>query len=219
MSGFRATHFSEIQVMDDGRAPLRPVRHHFGITTFGVTTWTAEQAGDRLINEHDEADVNKEELYLVLQGRARFELDGEQVDAPVGTFVYAAPAVKRTAFAEEAGTTLVAMSGGAPGKPYEVEGWELSAPMMQLFQAGKFDEAADWVTERLQSGELQASSTLYYNLACAEARAGRRPAALQHLAQSIEMDDQFRALASKDSDFDPIREQPEFRALVPDSAN
>ena len=40
-----------------------------------------------------------EELYLVLQGRAVFELDGERVDAPAGTFVFARPGVKRTAFA------------------------------------------------------------------------------------------------------------------------
>ena len=75
---------------------------HFGITSFGVNTWTGKSAGDRIINEHDEADEH-EELYLVQQGRATFELDGERVDAPAGTLVFARPGVKRTAFAEEAG--------------------------------------------------------------------------------------------------------------------
>lgn len=214
MSSYQAAHFSEIQVMDDGRCPLRPVRHHFGITTFGVTTWTAEAAGDRLLNEHDETDLGQEELYLVLQGRARFEVDGEPVDAGTGTFVYAPPAVKRTAFAEEAGTTVVAIGGGAPGQPYEVQGWELMAPMMRLFQAGEHAQAADWVTERLASGELVASAALFYNLACAESLAGRPDEAIQHLGRSLEMDGQFRGLAANDSDFDPIRETPEFGALV-----
>jgi hypothetical protein len=43
MSTYKAAHFSEIQVMDDGRCPLRPVRHHFGITTFGVTNVDRER--------------------------------------------------------------------------------------------------------------------------------------------------------------------------------
>ena len=59
-----------------------------------------------------------EELYLVHQGRATFELDGERVDAPAGTLVFARPGVKRTAFAEEPETTLLAL-GGTPGKAYE----------------------------------------------------------------------------------------------------
>ncbi len=62
-----------------------------------------------------------EELYLVLRGRATFELDGEQVDAPAGTFVFARPGVKRTAVAAEPETTLLAL-GGVPGKPYATVG-------------------------------------------------------------------------------------------------
>ncbi len=62
--------------------------------------------GDRIINEHDESDDDSdEELYVVHCGRARFELDGELVEPPAGTFVFAPPGVKCTAFAEEAGTT------------------------------------------------------------------------------------------------------------------
>ena len=214
MSSYQTAHFSEIQVMDDGRCPLRPVRHHFGITTFGVTTWTADAAGDRLINEHDEAELGQEELYLVLQGRARFEFDGEPVDAGAGTFVFAPPEVKRTAFAEEAGTTLVAMGGGAPGQPYVVQGWELLGPMWKLFGAGEHAQAADWATEHLESGDLEPSANLFYNLACAESLAGRHQQAIGHIGQAFEMDGQLRSLASKDSDFDAIRERPEFQALM-----
>jgi hypothetical protein len=68
--------------------------------------------GDRLINEHDESQEHDlhEELCLVSEG-ATFELDGERVDAPAGTLVFVRPEVKRTAFAEEPGTTLVALGG------------------------------------------------------------------------------------------------------------
>src|SRR5512145_1310464 len=109
MSGYAVAQLDEIDEQNDGRCPWRPVRHHFGITAFGVNAWTARAAGDRLINEHDEADEGEEELYFVTEGRAVFELDGERRDAPSGTFVSVRAGVKRTAFAEEPGTTLLAL--------------------------------------------------------------------------------------------------------------
>ena len=129
MRSYAVAQLDEIDEVNDGREPLRPVRHHFGITSFGVTAWTARNAGDRIINEHDESEPDSsEELYLVLRGRAVFELDGERVAAPAGTFVFAPPGVKRTAFAEEPETTVLAL-GGTPGKAYEPDGWELWAPL------------------------------------------------------------------------------------------
>jgi len=116
MSGYAFAHLDEIDELDDGRCPWRPVRHHFGITAFGINVWTARDAGDRIINEHDEAGPDpNEELYLVLRGRAVFELDDERLDAPAGTLVFVRSDVKRTAFADEAGTTIIAV-GGVPGK-------------------------------------------------------------------------------------------------------
>jgi hypothetical protein len=87
MAGFAAAHVSGVEEITDGRCPWRPVRHHFGIQSFGVNAWTAAKAGDRIINEHDENDEGEqqEELYFVQEGRARFELDGQAVDAPAGT--------------------------------------------------------------------------------------------------------------------------------------
>ena len=49
-------------------AKWTPVRNHFGITAFGVNAYTARNAGDRLIGEHDHADPTDEqhqELYFV----------------------------------------------------------------------------------------------------------------------------------------------------------
>ncbi|MCY7303172.1 MAG: hypothetical protein LH654_09085 [Thermoleophilia bacterium] len=128
MSGYSVARVDEIEEINDGRCPSRPVRHHFGITSFGINSWSRREVGDRIINEHDESDCEEEELYLVQRGRARFELDGDRVDAPAGTFVFARPGVKRTAFAEEPGTTIVSI-GGTPGKSYEPIGWELWAPI------------------------------------------------------------------------------------------
>ena len=55
MSDHTVTKLDEIEEISDGRCPWRPVRHELGITAFGVNAFTGKQAGDRIINEHDEA--------------------------------------------------------------------------------------------------------------------------------------------------------------------
>jgi tetratricopeptide (TPR) repeat protein len=211
VSKFAIAHLDEIEEVSDGRCPWRPVRHRLGITAFGVSAWTAGEAGDRLINEHDESDDQQEELYLVTQGRARFELDGESRDAPVGTFVSVLPGVLRTAFAEEPGTTLVAI-GGVSGKPYEPHGYHLWAPIKPLYDTGRYAEAADRGRAAIEA-EPQLADAMY-NLACCESLAGRTDEALRHLRRSIELSEPFRAWARDDSDFAPIRENTEFKELV-----
>src|SRR5947209_1518242 len=143
MSGHAVAHVDEINEISDGRWPSLPVRDHFGITSFGVNAWVGRDVGDRLINEHDEGEVaeGQEELYLVHRGRARFELDGERIDAPAGTFVFVQPGAMRTAFAEEPGTMLIAL-GGRPGEAYEPTGYEIWAPLAPLYEAGEYAQAA-----------------------------------------------------------------------------
>lgn len=212
MNDYAIAHLDEIEEVDDGRCPWRPVRHHFGITSFGANAWTARAAGDRIVNEHDESEPDSdEELYLVLQGRATFELDGKRIDAPAGTFVFVKPGVKRTAFAEEAGTSILAL-GGVPGKAYEPQGWELWAPVRPLYERGAYAEAAD------RGRELAVAHPEYpallYNVACCESLAGRTSDAIEHLREAIERSDRCRDYARGDSDFDPVRGEPAFEELV-----
>ena len=210
MSDYDVAQLSEIDEISDGRVPWRPLRHHFGITSFGVNAFTATEAGVRLINEHDEADEH-EELYVVQQGRARFELDGKDVDAPEGTLVYAKPGVKRTAFAEEPGTTLIAI-GGAPGQAYEPHGYEVWSQLDPLFEAGEYEQVADRGRELLEGHPEYPG--VFYNVACAEALAGRSADAIEHLRHAIERSERFRNLAREDSDFDSLRDEPAFNELV-----
>jgi tetratricopeptide (TPR) repeat protein len=209
-TGYTLAHLDQITEMSDGRQPWRPVRHHFGITSFGANTWTGHRAGDRIINEHDEEGDN-EELYLVHRGRARFELDGEQVDAPEGTFVFAKPGVKRTAFAEEPETTILAL-GGTPGQAYEPDGWELWAPVGPLYQEGRYAEAADMARDIVEANPDYPS--LLYNLACCESLAGRREDAVRHLRPAIERSAQLRRLAVEDDDLAAIRDDPAIKELL-----
>ena len=117
------------------------------------------------------------------RGRARFELDGEQLDAPAGTFVFVRPGVKRTAFAEEPGTTIIAL-GGTPGKAYEPTGFEIWAPLGALYQAGEYAEAADRGQELIKAHPEY--PMLLYNVACCESLAGRAADAIEHLRLAIE---------------------------------
>jgi tetratricopeptide (TPR) repeat protein len=217
MSDYAIARIDEIDEITDGRCPWRPVRFHFGIRAFGVNAFTARDAGDRLINEHDESDEAdlQEELYLVQRGRATFELDGERVDAPAGTLVFTRPGVKRTAFAEEPGTTLVAL-GGTPGKAYEAKGGELWMPLHHLYEAGKYDQAADRGREAIEAHPEYPAPL--YNLACCESLAGRTADAIKHLRLAVDASEQFRSMAAEDADFDPIRDEAAFKELIASGA-
>lgn len=212
MNGYSVAHVDDIPELDSpGESPMRPVRHHFGITSFGVNAWIARSAGDRMINEHDEGPDANEELYIVTRGSAVFELDGERREAPEGTFVFVPAEVKRTAFAEEAGTTVVSV-GGTVGKPYSPVGWELWYPLRKLYAAGEY--AA--VLERLR--EIVAVHPQYglllYNLACLESLTGDTADAVEHLRQSIELSERFRDYAREDSDLDAIRDEVAVKELL-----
>ncbi|MFN2432124.1 MAG: hypothetical protein ABR599_04785 [Gemmatimonadota bacterium] len=110
----------------------KPIRHHLGILGFGVNAYVARSAGDALVPEHDEVPAEgpglegHEELYFVSRGRARFRVDGEDVDAPAGTLVFVRdPTVVRSAVAAEDGTTVL-VAGAQPGIAFSVSPWETS---------------------------------------------------------------------------------------------
>jgi hypothetical protein len=123
-------HLDDIAVVpgDPGEGDWRPVRNHLGIDAFGVNAFVASAAGDRIIEEHDEAapGAPHRELYFVAVAadRVTFRVDGETVGASAGTFVYIAdPGARRSAIAGASGDTVLAI--GAPaGAPFEVSAWE-----------------------------------------------------------------------------------------------
>jgi mannose-6-phosphate isomerase-like protein (cupin superfamily) len=188
---------------------MRPVRHHLGITAFGTNAWTAANEGDRLLPEHRE-DEGNEELYVVLRGRARFEIDGESLDASAGTLVFVEPESNRTAFAEDAGTTVLAI-GSRVGQPYEVGGWEVWAEFHPAYEAGDYDGVVDRARETVEASEYAAP---LYNLACCEALAGRKEDAIGHLRVAFERRPSLRDLAKEDTDLNPLQDEPAFRELV-----
>ena len=212
MAGFTVAHLDDIEEFGDDGSHYRPIRLQLGITAFGATAWTAHAAGDPVINLHDEGDPTADqELFLVVRGHAVFEIEGERVDAPAGTLVFAPPRTRRTAVAEQDGTMIVAIEG-TPGRGYEARGWELWAPLAPLYQAGAYAEVADRL--RTVVAAHPSYPMLWFNLACCDSRRGRTADALDHLRRAVEMSEEFRAAAKTDADLDPIRDEPEFRRLI-----
>jgi hypothetical protein len=211
MARYGIARLQDIEELDDGRCPYRPVRHHFGITTFGATTWTAENAGDRVLNEHDEKD-EFDELYVVLSGTARFELEGDTVDAQPGTFVHVPAGVMRTAFAQEPGTTILAVGGGRDGEPYRPGGWEVWSPLQPLMEAGRHEELVARARPLLEDGAPYPE--VLYNVACSEALLGRTDDALDHLRRAVELMPEIRRFANEDEDLAALRDEPAFTELI-----
>ena len=208
---YEIARLQDIEELDDGRCPYRPVRHHFGITTFGATTWSAENAGDRLLNAHDEKD-EFDELYLVLSGAAGFVLAGDTVQAPTGTFVHVPAGVMRTAFAEDAGTTVLAISGGREGEPYRPGGWEVWSPLRALMQAGQHEELVARARPVLDDGPPYPE--LLYHVACSESLLGRTADALDHLRRAIALMPEIARYARDDEDLAALRDEPGFAELT-----
>jgi tetratricopeptide (TPR) repeat protein len=185
----------------------RPVRRRFGIKAFGTNAYTPGVSG-QVVEEHTEGQLEHEEIYLVLRGRVRFTIDGNDHELGAGQLVFVRdPSLKRggVALTEDAAVLAV---GGKAGQPHEISAWEyvfVSAPHVQ---AGRWDEAERLMQEGLE--ERPGNPGLLYNLACLEARAGKPEPALDHLLAAVDADERFREYAQTDEDFASIRDDPRF---------
>jgi quercetin dioxygenase-like cupin family protein len=210
--GYEVAHIDELEELpiNKGEFVWRPVRRRFGISAFGTNAYTA-RAGQRVIEEHTESGGH-EELYVVLRGRATFTLDGEEVDAPAGTLVFARPGTKRGAIAVEDGTAVLGV-GAKPGVVFEPSPWE------DIFAAGSYADLGQVEKARtLIEGAVAARPDEWqghYNFACFEALHGDPEAAIAELQRAHELEPaQVSEYARGDSDFDSIREDPRFSAIA-----
>lgn len=192
------------------RGGWAPIRGHFGIEAFGVNSWTSSAAGEEVISDHSEEQSGHEELYVVLEGRATFTVDGKEIDAPTGTIVFVGePATQRKAVAAEPSTTVLAV-GAKPGEAYRPLGWEWSSEAFPFFGSGESERAYELLAAA--NRDHPDAPSVLYNLACAEALTGKGDEAVEHLRRAVELYPGFADYARDDSDFDSIRERPEFPA-------
>jgi mannose-6-phosphate isomerase-like protein (cupin superfamily) len=105
------------------RRKAHDVRGFLGVDSFGVNAFDAHQ-GELLVVPHDESGKGEqnEELYLVVEGSARFVCEGETVDLFPGELLYARPGVHREAVALETPTMLFIV-GGRRGEAYSPPIW------------------------------------------------------------------------------------------------
>jgi tetratricopeptide (TPR) repeat protein len=189
----------------------RPVRRHFDIKAFGVNAYTAEETGQRVVEEHRE-ESGHEELYVVISGRATFMVDGEEHDAPTGTLVHCTPGTLRGAVAAEPGTTVLGI-GAKPGEIFQPSGWEWVFAGVSLLEQGDEEGAR----RELEAG-IAANPGAWqgpFNLACVEARLGNRDAAIEQLERAAQLDREAVAeYAPGDSDFASIMDDRRFLALT-----
>jgi hypothetical protein len=211
--GYRVAQLDDFELKPWRETLTGRVRHELGITAFGVNTWVGPNVGDRVIPEHaEDQEGDQDELYVVMRGRARFEVNEDTFDAPQGTLVYVpAGPNRRTAFAEEPETTVLAV-GATAGKAYEDHGWELWFPLHEMFEAGDYEGVIATGREVIEANPQYGMPL--YNLACAESLGGHPEDAIRHLGMAIDRWDGSRDLARKDSDFDAIRDEPGFQELV-----
>jgi hypothetical protein len=185
----------------------RPVRRHFGIQAFGTNAYTPGASG-QVIEEHTEQTYGHEEIYVVLRGRVRFTIDGNDHELGPGQLVFVRePSLRRSAIALTDDAAVLAV-GGRPGEPHEVTPWEYTFAASQHLRAGRLDEARQVVREGLDT--KPGNAPLLYALACIEAVAGEHDTALDLLNQSVATEERFRGYAQTDEDFAAIRDDPRF---------
>ena len=189
-----------------------PVREHLGISAFGVNAYTPGEDGT-LIGEHDEVGSGQEELYVVLDGKATFEIDGDTVEAPAGTFVLVPPESRRKATGN--GTVLVV--GATPGEAHRAfdwgEAWTFHSDSMRAYGEQRYADALAAVREGLEHSPDHPG--LHYNYACFATLAGdTSDETFGHLRRSVELFPRFREQARRDDDFTAVRDDPRFKEAL-----
>lgn len=205
---WKVAHLDEIE----RRGRDIPVREHLGIQAFGINAFTPDEDGT-LVNEHDEAGAGQEELYIVLDGNATFEVDGEIVNASPGTLVFVGPQSRRKAIGD--GTILAV--GGTPGEAYQGvdwgEAWPFHRESMTAYGEQRYADALEAVRGALE--RMPDHAGLNYNYACFATLAGDTgDETFARLRRSVEQLPRFRDDARRDDDFTAVRDDPRFEQAL-----
>ena len=194
------------------RGSFIPLREFLGIHSFGMNARLPSEDGT-LINEHDESGSGQEEVYVVLDGNATFEVDGETFDAPAGTLVSVQPGLSRKA----TGDATVLVMGGTPGEAYQAldwgEAWQVQSESMAAYGEQRYADALEIVRRGLE--QYPDNPGLNFNYACFASLAGEvDDETFSHLRRSVELYDPFRQQARTDDDLAAVRDDPRFEEAL-----
>ncbi|MBX7164880.1 MAG: tetratricopeptide repeat protein [Pirellulales bacterium] len=79
-------------------------------------------------------------------------------------------------------------------------------------RTSRLDQAIDALEHALAADSSEA--VVPYNLACYWSLAGNKQRALEYLSTALALNGDFRDLVGEESDFDTLRDDPDFQALV-----
>ena len=126
MADYSAVQIDETEAIFGGA--FRRVRASLGVTSFGMQVLQMPPDADFYPN-HDHAESGQEEVYVVLDGSADFDIEGDHVSAKRDTVVRVGPQTKRTIKPGPDGVRLLCL-GATPGEAYSPPEWsELGGPM------------------------------------------------------------------------------------------
>ena len=210
LDGERARHgrLADLAPAEIGDHFWHPLRRALGITGFGAGLYTAPSAGDVLVGSHDELGESSnrhEELYVVLSGRASFEVDASTLELGPEEFLLVAPEASRGAKALTDRTSVLVI-GGTPGAvtPAPYEHWYTALTATEPAEAAEL--AAAGLVDYPSHGQLN------YQLACFRALAGDLDTAAANLRQAVASDGRAWEWLSDDADLDALRSR---RGSVP----
>ena len=185
MSEYTVVKIEEIEEIDDGREPFRPVRHHLGITSFGVNSWTGARGRRPDHQRARRGRAGRERGAVRRRQRAREVRARRRERGCPGRHARLREArLKRTAYAEEPNTTLLAI-GGAPGRGVRARRLGALGAAQCRLSGGQVRRG-----RRPRPGARRGQpeyAGLLYNVACAESLAGRKEDAIEHLRRSLEL--------------------------------
>lgn len=122
MANFTIKHRDEFEAMEgSGGATWKLARKALGTSCFGFNLVEIAPGGQ--IPEHDEAGSGQVEVYIVLEGEATLRLEGEDHDAPAGTFASIEPAASRTILNRSDAPVTAMLIGVQPEGGYEPMSW------------------------------------------------------------------------------------------------
>ena len=120
--GYTIKKVDEFEEMEgSGGATWRLARKTLGAEAFGFNVVDIEAGGQ--IPAHDHTGDNQEEVFIILEGSGTIVTDGEEHDAPAGTFCRFAPEVNRTIQNKSDATVRALLIGVPVDSGYQGMGW------------------------------------------------------------------------------------------------
>ena len=120
--GYTIKSIDEFEEMEgSGGATWRLARKTLGAESFGFNVVDIEAGGE--IPAHDHTGDNQEEVFIILDGQGTIVTDGQEHEAPAGTFCRLAPEVNRTIRNESDANVRALLIGVPVDSGYQGMGW------------------------------------------------------------------------------------------------